>query len=200
MNLEIALYHVKSSPDNERPLIIDTINRTLGTINGFQHRTTLQSTDDPQLLVDLVRWRDLPAALQAAKQVPTLPAFAPFGALIDSLPLFAHMDPAVQHGSFTWDDMSPCTELAIYTFKQISAADRARFTHAYDAVLERTEGYQGRLVLTDSEVPHRQAELVRWESLEAALKAEKALLQNPELLALMGLVERVEMVQRFTLF
>jgi heme-degrading monooxygenase HmoA len=200
MNLEIALYNTNVPPKDRRTLIRDSINAALAGMRGFQSRITMGVADDPLTLVDLVQWSDLSAANEAAKVFPTLPAFAPFGALIDSVPLFAHFDPFHQHGAFTWDGVDRGAELIIYTLRAEHSQESARFVQAYDTYLQKTPGYRGRLVLKDSEVPDRYAEVLLWESKEAAKRKEKSMGSEAHLSALRPLMEKVDLKQHLTSF
>ena len=90
--VELVIYKVKADQANNFTLIIDQVNETVKTFDGFVARSVHQSPEDPTLLMDYVTWESLEQAKAAARQIQSMENLRPFIGAIEEIQTFTHFE------------------------------------------------------------------------------------------------------------
>ncbi|MDC7998403.1 hypothetical protein [Gilvibacter sediminis] len=190
---EVAVWRAKENPEKNKQLIIEQTNQGLAKLKGFVKRTIYQSIDDPQLLFDWVEWDTMENAIQAAKDMMTIPELKEFVGLIDKTEVFEHYSINDFHSKNNGN--SDVIELVVYQLQPEGKIDK--FKKAYSTGISMAEGYKNRYVLENSKGENQWAEFVFWERVENAKEASKAMQNNPEIGKVFQMVKEIKLVHQY---
>ncbi|HAA16059.1 MAG TPA: hypothetical protein DCE41_31880 [Cytophagales bacterium] len=76
--IEVVVYQVKPEAVNTPSVLTTEVNAIISQMEGFVSRSTLQSSEDPTLLMDYVEWESLAAAKAAMEKAQSMPELATF--------------------------------------------------------------------------------------------------------------------------
>ena len=190
---EMAVWRAKEIPDNNKELIIHTVDRGLGSLEGFVNRTIYQSVNDSQLMFDWVEWDSNKNALQAAKEMMTVPELKNFVGLIEKTEVFDHFSISDYHQKTK--GKGNIVELVVYQLNP--DADINSFKEAYSNGISQANGYKNRYILENSKGENQWAEFVFWETIEDAQKASEAMKTNPEIGVVFQMVKEIKLVHQY---
>lgn len=192
--VEVVMYHIRQPLADIRPIVIADVNQQLATLApGIRQRTVLQSTNDPQWLLDWVVWDNLPNALAAAEAMPKHAGFASFMAEIDNMRGMWHALPI--NTKATLPAQPAVIEIVVYELQP--DANASAFQGTYAAGLTSIPGYLGRHIYHDAAQPNRYIEYVAWASRAQAEAAQKLMEANPTVAAAFESVAKVELMELF---
>ena len=175
--LEVAVYSVHDAESFgaiQRAVFVD-----LAEMEGFVHGLPLRHLDDPTLRADVVLWRSLAQAKQAADLLPTDPRFANFLQGIQEVKHFHHFSPSPPE-ALEAIASAPVVEIA--TFRSPADKPMAALQRRLHRVLPQIDGVVAHLAGRNPEDPQISLDLIAWTRREAFEAAPAALVAaRPEL-------------------
>jgi len=190
---EMAIWRAKESPAENRKLIVDKANQGLRKLEGFVGRTIYQSVHDPQLLCDWVEWNTAENALQAAKDMMTVPELKDFVGLIEKTEVFEHYSVSDYHQMIMGE--AAVVELVVY---QLNVdGDINAFKEAYSRGISQAKGYHNRYVLENNKGGNQWAEFVFWKTTEDAQQASKMMMSDPQIATVFQMIKEIKMVHQY---
>lgn len=193
--IELVVYRLKSNPTDNRQILIGQTNAGLAKLEGYLYRKVYQSTEDPNLLFDYVAWDNLENALNGAKNMNKIPELGDFVQLIEKTEIFEHFSYSNQHT--VTEQETGTVELVVYQLKEDENNKINQFFDTYNAEIEKSKGYNNRVLLQSSKNKNVWAERVFWDKVSLAKENEQAMQQNPKLGAAFSIVEKVIIMKHF---